>query len=156
MTWKHPLRGDSLNWLLKSEIRNIRYLALRDLCDLSADDKKLKSARRLAHREGPIAVVLDHMEEEGYWVRPGPGYNPKYRSTVWSLILLAQLGANVMEDQRIGKSCKYLVDHMAGGDQSRFPCRQSIVPEGAPDVVEVNWPPPAIWSTRYLQLFPRR
>src|SRR5574338_733651 len=113
MTWKHPLRGDSLEWLLKSEIPNVRYLALRDLCDLSADDKKLKSARRLAHRQGPIPVVLDNMEKEGYWVRPGPGYNPKYRSTVWSLILLAQLGANIREDKRIEQGCKDLVDHMA-------------------------------------------
>ncbi len=88
MSWKDQLQGKSLEWLLKSEDSNVRYLALRNLCDLSPDDKKLKSACRAAHKEGPIAVVLDNMEKDGHWVRPGPGYNPKYRSTVWSLILL--------------------------------------------------------------------
>jgi hypothetical protein len=33
--------------------------------------------------------VVDAMADDGYWVEPGPGYNPKYRSTVWALILLA-------------------------------------------------------------------
>jgi hypothetical protein len=42
--------------------------------------------------------ILSHMEEEGFWVKAGPGYNPKYKSTVWALILLAQLGASVSED----------------------------------------------------------
>src|SRR5574342_428801 len=111
MSWKNQLRSDSLPWLLQSENPGVRYLALRNLLDLSPDDRKLKSARKSAHREGPIAAVLSHMEQEGYWVRPGPGYNPKYRSTVWALILLAQLGASVTEDKRIERACKYLLDH---------------------------------------------
>jgi hypothetical protein len=51
------------------------------------------------------------MDDQGYWVKPGPGYNPKYRSTVWSVILLAQLGAAVDEDQRVRCACDYLLDH---------------------------------------------
>jgi hypothetical protein len=51
------------------------------------------------------------MEDAGYWVKAGSGYNPKYLSTVWSIILLAQLGASVLEDRRIEQACKYLVDH---------------------------------------------
>src|SRR5215471_4714320 len=112
MSWKNQLRSDSLSGLLKSENAGIRYLTLRDLCDLPDDNKKLKAARRSAHKEGPIVVVLDNMEVEGYWVKSGPGYNPKYRSTVWALILLAQLGASVNEDNRIAQGCKYLLDHM--------------------------------------------
>jgi hypothetical protein len=51
------------------------------------------------------------MSPEGYWSGPGPGYNPKYRSTVWSLILLAQLGGSAKEDERIAWACAYLLDH---------------------------------------------
>ena len=51
------------------------------------------------------------MEEDGYWVEPGPGYNPKYRSTVWALSLLAQLGATVTEDERLTKACNYYLEH---------------------------------------------
>jgi hypothetical protein len=144
MSWKNQLRGDSLSWLLMSGIPNVRYLALRDLCDLSANDKKLKTARKAAHKDGPIAIVLSHMEKEGYWVKPGPGYTQKYRSTVWSLILLAQLGASVEEDSRIERGCKYLVDHMAEGGQ--FTTTTSGAPSGTVDCLQGN----LLWSLREL------
>jgi hypothetical protein len=51
------------------------------------------------------------MRPEGYWVNPGPGYNPKYRSTVWSIIMLSQLGASAANDERIARACVYLLDH---------------------------------------------
>ena len=101
MSWKNQMRKDPSPWLLESDDPGVRYLALRDLFDLSPDDKKLKSERKAAHKEGPIAEILSKMDQEGYWVKPGPGYNPKYRSTVWSMILLAQLGASASEDQRV-------------------------------------------------------
>ena len=47
----------------------------------------LRAARQVAHAQGPIAAVLAAMDEAGYWVEPGPGYNPKYRSGVWSIRL---------------------------------------------------------------------
>ena len=136
MSWKNQLRSDSLPWLLESENSGVRYLAVRDLLDLSPDDKKLKSARKSAHQEGPIAAVLSHMEQEGYWVRPGPGYNPKYRSTVWALILLAQLGASANEDKRIAQACDYLLDHMAEGGQ--FTTTTSGAPSGTVDCLQGN------------------
>ena len=55
--------------------------------------------------------VLDAMHPEGYWKKPGPGYLPKYFSSVWSLILLAQLGASADHDERISKACQYMLDH---------------------------------------------
>lgn len=101
----------TLNWLLEPENPGIRYLALRDLLDLPSDHPELISARNLAHREGPIPTILAQMNQDGYWVKPGPGYNPKYRSTVWSVILLAQLGACTLEDDRIARACAYVMDH---------------------------------------------
>jgi hypothetical protein len=61
--------------------------------------------------EGHIATILAGMAEAGYWSEPGPGYNPKYWSTVWSVIMLAQLGASVKEDERIARACAYLMEH---------------------------------------------
>jgi hypothetical protein len=109
---------------------------MRDVLDLPPDDKKLKAARKSAHKEGPIAVVLSKMEEDGYWVKAGPGYNPKYRSTVWAMILLAQLGASVTEDQRVGRACNYLLDHMAEGGQ--FTTTTSGAPSGTVDCLQGN------------------
>jgi hypothetical protein len=137
MSWKNQLRKDSVHWLLESENVGVHYLALRDLLELSPDDRKLRSARSTAHKKGPIAEVLSKMEKEGYWVKPGPGYNPKYSSTVWSIILLAQLGASISEDKRIQQACKYLVDHaLAEGGQ--FTMIASGAPSGTADCIQGN------------------
>jgi hypothetical protein len=104
-----------LDWLLEPGDVGVRYLALRDLAGSSGD---MDEARRIAHREGPVATVLDAMKPEGYWVQPGAGYTPKYTGTVWSLILLAQLGARVEMDRRIGVACAYIMQKsLAGGGQ---------------------------------------
>jgi hypothetical protein len=50
------------------------------------------------------------MYPAGYWVKPGPGYSPKYRSTVWSVIFLDQLGADG-SDPRIRAACEYVLTH---------------------------------------------
>jgi hypothetical protein len=111
MTWQDQLKSNSLHWLLAPDDPDVRYLALRDLLDRPADDPELVAARREGHDRGPIATILDAMAPEGHWVEPGPGYNPKYRSTVWSITLLAQLGARIEQDERIGRACAYLLDH---------------------------------------------
>lgn len=111
MKWKHQLKDDTLSWLLEEENPGVRFLALRDLLDLPVNDPELVVVKYKAHHEGPIAVILDAMRPEGYWVTPGAGYSCKYKSGVWSLIMLAQLGASVKMDKRIQLACSYLVDH---------------------------------------------
>jgi hypothetical protein len=75
------------------------------------------------------------MAPDGYWVNPGPGYYPKYRSTVWAVILLAQLGAQVDEDPRIATACRYLVDHaLAPGGQFSV----TGAPAGTADCLQGN------------------
>ena len=97
---------------------------------------ELRAARKAAHAQGPIAAVLQRMNKAGYWAAPGPGYNPKYRSTVWSIILLAQLGASAEDDPRIPKACAYLLDHALHGlrpvHRLRRPLRHGGLPAGQP------------------------
>jgi hypothetical protein len=135
MAWQDRLMGDSLSWLLEAESPGVRYLALRDLTDTSFGSPDLVVARQLAHTEGPIASILDAMDPAGFWVQPGPGYNPKYRSTVWALILLAQLGASMSQDSRIEIACSYLLDHALspGGQFS-----SSGSPSGTMDCLQGN------------------
>jgi hypothetical protein len=135
MSWQEQLKGDPRAWLLEPADPGARYLALRDLLSRPADDPELVAARRAAHERGPIAAVLDAMAPDGYWVEPGPGYNPKYRSTVWAIILLAQLGGRIERDERIGRACAYLLDHAlaAGGQFSA-----SGAPSGTADCLQGN------------------
>lgn len=135
MSWQEQLNGDALTWLLEDDEPGVRYLALRDLSDRSADEAELVEARELAHREGPIATILDQMNEPGYWVEAGPGYNPKYRSTVWSVILLAQLGADITVDQRIERACHYLLEN-ALTENGQFSA--SGTPSGTVDCLQGN------------------
>ncbi len=108
MTKQSDTIANPIDWLLEPDDSGVRYLALRDLTETSPT--ALKAAKKKAHTEGPIAKVLAKMKKEGYWVKPGPGYNPKYKSTVWSMILLAQLGADMEMDERIATACSYLLD----------------------------------------------
>jgi hypothetical protein len=104
MAGKEPLDGSTLSWLLEPDDPGVRYLALRDLLDCPSDDSELQTARVAAHSRGPIASILAKMDATGYWAEPGPGYNPKYRSTVWSMMMLAQLGASAAQDERIARA----------------------------------------------------
>jgi len=134
-------------WLLESENPGVRYLAVRDLLDLSPDDKKLKTARKLAHKEGPIAHILSKMDEEGFWKRPGTGYGPKYKSTVWALILLAQLGASVKEDKRIRQAGRYYLDHALNpGPGGQISAMTNNSPSGTVDCLQGNM----LWSLMEL------
>jgi hypothetical protein len=101
----------TLSWLLEENHPGVRYLALRDLVGLEESHPDLRAAQASAHRDGPIADILNAMLEPGYWVVPGPGYGPKYYSTVWSIINLGQLGASADFDPRIPQACRYLIDH---------------------------------------------
>ncbi len=143
MAWQDQLKGDSLSWLLEASSPEVRYLALRDLLDCPGSDSDLQTVRKTAHQKGPIAAILSKMNEAGYWVEPGPGYNPKYRSTVWAVILLAQLGASVEEDKRIKKACAYLLDHaLAEGGQFTA----SGAPSGTADCLQGN----LLWALQEL------
>ncbi len=129
------LNGDSLNWLLEKENPEVRYLALRDLAGLADQDPELKAMRKTAHQNGPIASILDKMDPQGFWQKPGPGYGPKYKSTVWSLLLLAQLGADIREDERIRTACNYFLDQaLAPGGQIAY----NGQPSGTIDCLQGN------------------
>ena len=105
-----PQSNPTLEWLLDPALPGVRYLALRDLVGLPAGAPELGAAQKAAHLHGPIAAILAEMHPKGYWSKPGSGYNPKYFSTDWSLIVLAQLGASAVLDERIGCACAYLLE----------------------------------------------
>ncbi len=135
MTGHPSLTSELLSWLLEAESPGVRYLALRDLVGLGPEEPELRRACREAHDKGPLADVLAAMDAAGYWVEPGPGYLPKYRSTVWAVILLAQLGGRLDHDERIGRACRYVLDHAltAGGHFS-----MSGAPSGTIDCLQGN------------------
>jgi len=123
----------SIEWLMEPGDAGVRYLALRDLVE--TDARELMAARQRAHAEGPIATVLARMVKDGYWVQPGAGYYPKYTGTVWSIILLAQLGASVEMDKRIATAGSYLLEQaLTRGGQFTV----NGLPSGTADCLQGN------------------
>jgi hypothetical protein len=82
-----------LPWLLEPENPSARYLALTGLLDRPSDGPEVLEARAAIPGWGAARAILDAQWPEGYWIAPGVGYSPKYKSTVWQVIILAALGA---------------------------------------------------------------
>ena len=101
-------RDDLLTWLLEPENPGVRAAALQRLLGRAHDDPDVTQARAAAMRTDPIAAILASQHPEGWWVKPGAGYSPKYRGTVWQVIFLDQLGADP-DDERVRHACDYLL-----------------------------------------------
>lgn len=108
MAWTDRLRGDPLQWLLDPESPAVRAATLQRLLDRPFEDPDVVGARAQAMVRDPIAATLAAQSPQGWWVKPGPGYAPKYTGTVWSLIFLDQLGADPA-DERIQRGCEYVL-----------------------------------------------
>ncbi len=130
MSWKDVLNGDPIPWLLQPDPDNpgVRYFALRDLLDVPEDAPEVHQAQAAIMTRGPVPVILDAQQPDGFWVKPGSGYSPKYRGTVWQVIFLADLGADAA-DERVRRGCEYLLSHSIAANGA-FSCLQRPVPSG--------------------------
>jgi hypothetical protein len=102
--------SEVLDWLLEVDADNpgVRYFTLANLLGHSAEDPAVVAARQAVMEQGPVPAILAAQDPAGFWEQPGPGYYPKYRSTVWSMPYLAQLGADPA-DPRVQAGGEYLL-----------------------------------------------
>ena len=110
MTWLDHLHADPRPWLLDESTPAVRAATLRSLLDRSEDDAEVREARSAAMAADPIRAILAAQDPAGWWVKPGPGYAPKYTGTVWQLIFLDQLGADPAHPQVV-RACDYVLGH---------------------------------------------
>jgi hypothetical protein len=103
---------ESVEWLLEPDEVNPgpRYFALRELLGQPADDPEVVKARAAIMAHGPVPAILGAQDPAGFWIKPGPGYWPKYQSTVWQIIFLAQFGADG-DDNRVRAGCDYVLEN---------------------------------------------
>jgi hypothetical protein len=112
VTWKSKLNADPLPWLLEPDGANpgVRYFALRDLLDRPAAAPEVVAAQDAVMHTSPVLAILDAQYPDGYWMKPGSIYSPKYRATIWQVPFLAQLGADG-RDERIRRAVEYVFEH---------------------------------------------
>jgi hypothetical protein len=86
-------RASPLDWLLEKNQPSVRYLTLTRLLGRKSTDSEVKEARLEIPRKGWVADILSRRDPGGWWVREKNLYHPKYLSTNWNLLALADLGA---------------------------------------------------------------
>jgi len=116
--WRQPLKADPISWLLEQDNPSVRYFALRDLLDRPPDDAEVIAAQEEIMTSKPVKDILAAQYPQGYWVKPGRGYSPKYRATVWQLMFLADLGASPNEP--IDKACRFVFENSLFPEQGLF------------------------------------
>ena len=108
-------KAGTLEWLLEPDQPAIRYLALTLLLGRPEGDPEVETARAAIARKGWAADILAKQAEGGWWAAPKSLYTPKYLSTNWMLLILADLGMT-KEDPGIDRACKLWIQRMSMED----------------------------------------
>ena len=123
INWKSLFNSDIAEWLLEENNPSVRYYTLVDLFEKDIKAKDVKETKENIMLEGNVPKILNKQKEGGYWVDQENFYvNTKYKGTVWSLIVLAELNADG-KDNRINQTCEYILkisqDRKSGGFSHR-------------------------------------
>ncbi len=115
--WMSLLKANPIPWLLESGNSlepakvnpSVRYFTLTDLLERPPFEAEVRQAKAAIMASGPVQKILEAQYPAGYWVKPGIGYSPKYRATVWQIIFLADLGAT--RTVPIERACEHIFEH---------------------------------------------
>jgi hypothetical protein len=108
-------RDRVLDWLLEEDQPSVRYLALTQLLGRPASDPDSAAARAAIPARGWAAEILAERNKDGGWGEGDSLYHPKYRGTIWRLLVLADLGVT-REDPQIRASCEVWFDRLQRDD----------------------------------------
>jgi hypothetical protein len=123
--WRSFLKADPTGWLLEKDNPSVQYLALTEILNKPENDPEVKEAKDKIMEVGAVPKILAEQSNEGYWETPHSLYTPKYKGTVWQLIILAELGADGKND-RIRKACEFLLDHSQDRESGGFSNYQNV------------------------------
>ena len=100
----------TLEWLLEKENPSVKYFTLTKLFKKSERDNEVLESKDDIMKIGIVPAILDKLNEAGYWGEPMKFYSNKYSGTVWQLIILAGMGADI-NNRRIKKACEFILDN---------------------------------------------
>ena len=117
--WKSLLKADPTDWLLEDNNPSVRYFTLKDILGKPETDAEVKKARKAIMTTDIVLRILEKQNDDGSWGVPEDFYvRAKYTGTVWTIILLAKLGADG-NDKRIKKTAEFILarsqDKQSGG-----------------------------------------
>ena len=86
------LKADPSEWLLEPGNPGVRFFTLRDLRGYSEQESLVKQARLAIPLDKTVTRIFAQQKPEGNWEAADQPYLPKYKSTYWQIMILAQLG----------------------------------------------------------------
>ncbi len=102
-----------IDWLLEPTEPSIRYLTARDLVEPQPSQRTLSKLQSDIPTKGWAARILSLQKEKTWWATKKTCYEPKFRSTIWQLQVLADLGLT-RKDERIANAVELFLDlHIA-------------------------------------------
>lgn len=118
--WRSVLKTDPTDWLLGEDNPSVRYFTLANILQRSEGELEVKKAKQEIMRTGVIPKILSKQKDGGYWGFAEDFYiRSKYKGTVWSLITLAELGADG-NDERVKKACEFILENSQDRESGGF------------------------------------
>jgi hypothetical protein len=105
--WMTKLKADPTEWLLEPSTPAVRFFTLRDILGYSEQDTSVKEAKLTIPKDKIVKRIFARQKSEGYWEALDRPYLPKYKSTYWQIMILAQLGLD-NSDARIRSAVDYI------------------------------------------------
>ncbi|HEY7588474.1 MAG TPA: hypothetical protein VIB49_07000 [Thermoplasmata archaeon] len=116
-----PADDPVMAWLLEPKEPSMRYLASRDLLAPRPRPRDLARLQAAIPRGGWAARILAKQRERTWWATNRTCYVPKFRSTIWQLQVLADLGLT-NRDERIANAVEFwFALHYTPGDGGYSP-----------------------------------
>jgi len=116
--WKSVLKADATDWLLEENNPSVRYFTLKNILDKPENDTDVQAARQELMQRGMIPDILEKQHEAEYIHAYPRFYTYKYKGLVWSLITLAELGAEAVP--QIKAQCEYLFENSQESQDGGF------------------------------------
>jgi hypothetical protein len=115
-----------LSWLLETSQPSVQYRTLTGLLGRSVNDPEVREAKGNLRRTGWAADILAERHPGGGWEDGTSQYQPKYISTHWKMLVLADLGLT-RTDPAVHAACEFWMRGFAakggglGGNSSGTP-----------------------------------
>ncbi len=116
--WKSILKEDPTDWLLEEDNPSVCYFALKDIIGLPEDDERIRDIKLAIMQKGLVPEILALQQTPEYQKTFVQFYTNKYEGLVWSLIVLAELGASL--NDQIREQCEYLLNNSQEREDGGF------------------------------------
>lgn len=122
-------RKTTLDWLLEPDNPSVRFYTLTELMHKPVADTEVVAAKEAIYNSGILPTILAEQDEAGYWGDPQKFYTDKYKGTVWQLMILAEVGADI-SNPGIRKACEFILENAQEPESGGFSYRKSAKSPG--------------------------